>query len=431
MTKSTPSTTTQVNQNPLGQAQIPYLTNMWGQAAGLGGWNFDTNTVGPAVGQQYLDQLKNYASNQANVAQGPASNLVPGGMNFVNNALSGQAGNLLPGASQIGSLNSLGQRSQDTGAYFGDLLGKTAASAPGTVAPYTSALSGLGGSALSAANPALGGRYANAGMGIQGNPIYNSLMGMASGQYVDPSRNPALAGTIQAATQPLVNQYMTATAPQTASGFEAGGRYGSGAATNAQGQNQYALGGALANATSSIVNNAYNTGLQSMLGAGSALGSAYNTGVGNVTGALSNAGQLAQSGVTNAGNLYNMAGQLGLSGLNSMMSGLGAGAGAANAGYGTAASAYGAGGNIANAGTLNLGSLAQMAPELANYPTANLATAYNTGWAPIQNYAGVLGQPIGGNTISQTTTPYYQNTGSQILSGLTGIGQLAGAFASI
>jgi hypothetical protein len=504
-------TSTQTNTNPLGQAQMPFLTNMWGQAAGLGGWNFDTNTVGPAVGQQYLDQLKNYAQNQANVAQGPASNLVPGSMNFVNSALTGQAGGYLPAATQTQGLNNFANAAANAGTSYGDMLSQAASMAPGTVSPYQTGLMSLAGQyggltgagynsygglnqfgnqaanagqmtaaqlyglapqGMSSGYPSEQQLMANSGMAIGGNPAFSSgLMGLASGQYINPSTNPALAGTIQAATDPITKQFMTATAPLTDSGFEAGGRSGSGAQTNAQGQNQYALGQALQNATSNIVNNAYNTGLSTTLNAGNALGGLYNQGMANSSSAAAQAGQLGQAGVGLTGNLiqgggaalntgygtgisgygagasalnslggtglggassnYSMGGQLGLNALSSMMQGLNYGAGATNAGYGTGISGYGAGGNLANAGTLNLGSLAQMAPELANYPSANLAAAYNTGWAPIQNYAGVLGQPIGGNTISQTTQPYYQNTGSQILSGLTGGAQLIGALAAI
>jgi hypothetical protein len=300
-------------------------------------------------------------------------------------------------------------------------------------------------------------------MAIPGNPIYDSLRGMASGQYIDPSRNPALAGTIRAATDPLVAQYQTAVAPQTESPFEGAGRYGSGAWANARGQAQDALGRALGGATSSIVNNAYNTGLSSTLGAGQALGQAYNTGTSNITDALSRAGALGQAGVAQAGNLLQAGGGLDLSALQAMMQGLGAagqttnqgystagqllgqggqltqggqnaliqgltgGAGATNQGWSTAANAMGQAGGLANAGALNLGSIAQMSPELANWPTSQLAAGYNAGWLPVQNYAGILGPATSAG--SSSTTPYYSNTLGQVGSALTGaaaIGKLFG-----
>jgi hypothetical protein len=108
-----------------------------------------------------------------------------------------------------------------------------------------------------------------------------------------------------------------------------------------------------------------------------------------------------------------------------MLSGLNYGAGATNAGYGTGASAFAQGGNLANSGMLNLGGIAQMTPDLANYPMSQLSTAFNAPWAPIQNYAGLLGQPLTGNSTQTATQPYYQNTASNIISGALGIGQLA------
>jgi hypothetical protein len=46
-------------------------------------------------------------------------------------------------------------------------------------------------------------------------------------------------------------------------------------------------------------------------------------------------------------------------------------------------------------------------------------------WAPLQNYSSIIGSPIGGNTMTTQTQPYYSNTGQQILSGLTGAATLA------
>jgi len=576
MSKSTPSTSTTVQSNPLAQAQQPFLQGLWTGGAS----NAGVLPGSQPLGQDLLNQMIAYGQNQFTNTSGPASGTMPGALNYVQQILSGQYPQAnMPAGQQLGALGDIGQNAQAAGTSYGDQLARAAYGVPGAVAPYQQSLSdlatgarsaasnyagglagaaqqapgtvapavaglnslagqysplsgigyGLGGSlqgmgqgavgagqgalgalgglapaGMNVANPAVSGLYANAGMGIAGNPIFDSLRGMASGQYVDPRTNPALAGTIQAATQPLVNQYQTAIAPQLDSGFEAGGRYGSGAALNARGQAQYGLGQALSGATSNIVNNAYNTGLNSMLGAGQALGSAYNTGVGNVSNALSQAGGLGQAGVglagnllnqgygalnqaygtggqltgqagstignlvntglSGAGNLLNQGGQLGLSGLQALMSGLGAagnlsnqgyqtagnltnqagqlglggqnallsglaaGAGATNQGYGTAANAFGQAGNLANTGALNLGGIAQMSPDLANFPLSQLSAGYNAGWLPLQNFASLLGQPIGGNTSSTTTQQMSQNVGSQILSGITGLGSIAKLF---
>jgi hypothetical protein len=459
-----------------------------------------------AYGWPLLQNLQNYAQSNYNNTAGLGLGAVPAGLSFVNQALAGTLPqSQLPAGPQIGGLSGIAGGAVGAGQNYGGALSNAAYSAPGAVSPYQSALNSLAGQyggltgagygsygalnsfgnqaagagqatgnalfnlapqGMSAGYPSEQQLLANSGMAISGNPAFSSgLMGLASGQYINPSTNPALAGTIRSATQPLVSQYMTATAPQTASNFEGGGRYGSGAYTNAQGQNQYALGQALQGATSNIVNNAYNTGLQATLGAGSSLGNIFNSGLANSSQAAQAAGQLGQSGVNLTGNLiqgggsalntgygtagnlygagagalnslggtglsgassnYGTAGTLGLNALNSMLSGLNYGAGAANAGYGTGASALAQGGNLANSGMLNLGGIAQMTPDLANYPMSQLSTAYNAPWAPIQNYAGLLGQPLTGNSTQTSTQPYYQNTGSQVLSGLLGIAGLA------
>jgi hypothetical protein len=500
MSKSTPSTSTTVQSNPLGQLQGQFLGGMWQSANAMSGSGNPQN----AYGWPLLQGIQDYAQNNYNNTAGQALQSVPAGLNFVNNALTGNANPYLPANQQTQALGGIGQGAVDTGLGYGNALSNAAYGAPGSVSPYQSALAGLAGQyggltnagyntygamnslggmaggaapgalsqfgglsggALNVGNPSEQQLMANSGMAISGNPAYGSLGALASGALLNPNANPYLQGSIKTATDPIVKQYMTATAPQTSSAFEGSGRYGSGVAANAQGQNQYGLGQALQNASSNIVNNAYNTGLQTTLGAAGTLGNTYNTGMSNSNAALANAGQLGQSGYNLAGNLlgqgysqygnllgqagslysggagalnslggtglggasanYNNAGQLGLGGWNSLISGLSGAAGAANAGYGTGANAYAQGGNLANAGTLNMGGLAQMTPDLANYPMSQLSTAFNTAWAPLQNYASLLGQPIGGNTTTQQTTPYYSNTASNILGGALGIAQLA------
>lgn len=509
MSKSTPSTSTVQNINPLGLAQQPYYMNMLGAGAGLAGWN--GSGVGPAVGQDYLTAAQNYAYSQGNATQGATGNLVPSGAQFLNAALTGQGNQFLPSSSQIQSLSDVGQGAVNTGNYYGNQIQGLANYSPGAVAPYATGLTNLSGqyggltgagygsygalnsTANQAANagqmtaqqlyglapqgmtagyPSEQQLMANSGMAINSNPAFSSgLTGLASGAYINPSTNPALGGVLSSALTPLAKQFMTATAPQTDSNFESAGRYGSGAQTNAQGQNQYALGQAMSNAASGIVNNAYNQGLNTTLGAGSALGSIFNQGMANSTAAAQAGGTMAQGGVGltgnliqgggaalntgygTAGNIYgtganalnslggtglggaantlNLGGNMTLAGLQQAIGGNAAAAAAANAGYGTGTTAYGQGGNLANSGILNLGSLAQIAPSLANYPESQYATAFNTNWMPIQNFAGILGQPIGGNTVTDTTQNMSQNIGSQLLSGLTGAGALVSALRGI
>jgi hypothetical protein len=86
-----------------------------------------------------------------------------------------------------------------------------------------------------------------------------------NGQYLDPSTNPYLASTYNNAAKAVTDAYQTATAPQTASQFEMAGRYGSGAANQAQNQNQLALGRSLDSLASSIYGGNYQQERQNQL----------------------------------------------------------------------------------------------------------------------------------------------------------------------
>lgn len=503
MSKSTPSTTTTTQNvvNPVSNAQAPFLQDVWGNAQS----NYNNQT-----GVPYLQNLQGMAGQIANVANATNPYVLSNANTFSNAALSGSLPqSQLPGGPQIGGLSGIANGAVGTGqGYASGLTGIGNQYMP-TVAPYMSGLTnlasqygglsgagygsygalnntgnaaanagqmtaqslyGLAPQGMTSGYPSEAQLMANSGMAINSNPAFSSgLMGLASGQYINPSTNPALGGTISAALTPLANQFMTSTAPLTASNFEGAGRYGSGAETNAQGQNQYALGQAMQNAVSGIVNNAYNTGLSTTLNAGQALGGIYNTGMANSTQAAQGAGGLAQSGVGLTGNLiqgggsalntgYNTAGNLygaGASSLNSLagtgyggvgtsltgaanlgLAGLGgmgtqyaAGANAANAGYGTGASALNAGGTLANQGTLDLGTISQNAPALASAPLSELSAAFNAAYAPLQQYAALVGSPIASSyTANGTqTTPYYTNILSSLGAGLSGLGALGGS----
>jgi hypothetical protein len=393
-TTSSPSTTTTQQSNPLGQLQANYLQPGWDVAGRLaGGPGYDPSTT---AGQQYLDYIRGLTTQNYNAAGGLSTGTVPAALNFTNQALAGSLPqSQLPGGPQIGGLNNVASGAMGTGLQYGGAIANAANQAPGTVSPYAGALSGIGGMALN-------------------NPAFSSgLTGLASGKYIDPSTNPAMAGMLSQGNQALTDAYQTATAPQTASSFESAGRYGSGALGNAQQQNQIGLGRGLANLDTGIIGNAYTQGLNATNQAAATEGGLYNT------------------GISNAANAYNAGGGLSLSGLQQMMSGLGTAGQVANQGYGTAASAYGAGANAANSGMLNLGGLAQMAPSLANFPLSQASTAFNSMWAPLQNYSSIIGSPIGGNTMTTQTTPYYSNTTSDILGGALGAAKLAGAVAAI
>lgn len=86
-----------------------------------------------------------------------------------------------------------------------------------------------------------------------------------NGKYLDPSTNPYLTATYNAAATPVTNSYMTATAPQTSSAFSAAGRYGSGSYNNAVSQNQQNLGTTLNNLATNIYSGNYQNERQNQI----------------------------------------------------------------------------------------------------------------------------------------------------------------------
>jgi hypothetical protein len=427
------TTTTQVAQNPAANAQLPALQDLYGSA------DYSLQNAWQGFSGQNLGNLQTYAANQAANTAPLAGGVMPAALQqYLNQINQG-----IPSQAQANQLTANAGQAINQGLGFSQGLAGTANNALGQVPTWQNALAGLApgalggmsslaGQAATAGNPAEAGLYGNAGMALGGNPAYSSgLGGLASGAYINPSTNPAYAGMIQSATQPLINQYMTATAPQVGSEFEGAGRYGSGAATNAMGQAQYGLGQGLGNAISGITNNAYNTGLQATLGAGQALGNIYNQGVSNVTGALGTSGQLAQAGVQNAANIYNQgygtAGNLinqgasqGLGYLNAGLTGLGGAATAAQQGYGTANTALTGAGNMLNLGSGVLSGELGQAPSFAGYPASQYSQAFNTQMLPLSDVSSILGGAIGGTGTQTASQPYYSNTGANILGGISG-----------
>jgi len=466
------TTTTVQNQNPVANAQLPFLQDLWGSAVGLARQP-SPNTIGanqgyaqaqadttapiaanvmPTAIQQYIQQIQrgNPSQAQADLLTANAAGAVNQGLGF-SQALADRANNLWAegGAFQNLFANDANTANNVLQGYGTAATGALTGLAPGALG----GLSSLSGRALTAGSPAEGGLYGNAAAALANPALASGLTGLASGRYIDPSTNPAYAGMIKAATEPLINQYQTATAPQVASQFERGGRYGSGAATNAMGQAQYGLGQGLASAIAPITNNAYSTGINATLGAGQALGNIYNTGVGNITSALGTAGGLGQADVQNAGTLLNQgyntagnllnqgyttggnlaqagfntrnailanAGNIGLGYLNAGLTGLGAGANAAQSGYGTANTALTGAGNLLNLGSGALTNALGQAGGFGTYPESQYTAAYNAPWLPYSNLSGILGGAVGGTGTQTTTQPYYSNTAANVVSGLTG-----------
>jgi len=98
-------------------------------------------------------------------------------------------------------------------------------------------------------------------LGASNNLAQNTL----NGQYLNPSSNPYLQDTFNAASDAVTNAYQTATAPQTSSAMEAAGRYGSGAYGQMVNQNQKALGSTLNNLAANIYGGNYQNERQNQL----------------------------------------------------------------------------------------------------------------------------------------------------------------------
>jgi hypothetical protein len=75
---------------------------------------------------------------------------------------------------------------------------------------------------------------------------------------------------------------------------------------------------------------------------------------------------------------------------------------------------------LLNQGNIGLTNALAQAPSFAGFPEQQFQAAYNAPWLPLQNESGVLGSALGGTGTSQTSQPYYSNTGANILSGLGG-----------
>lgn len=189
---------------------------------------------------------------------------------------------------------------------------------------------------------------------LNANPGNSAFSQFANGSMMN---NPYETGALNAANNAITRSYQTATAPQTASAFEAAGRYGSGAYGNAVSQNQQDLATQLGNTDASLVNNMYQQNMGNMLAGAQGLSSNYNT-----------AAQQQLAGAMNAPNIVN--------------------------------SINGAATNLYNMG--------------GNQQSLNQAQI-NAPWQLLNNYSNLIQGQYGGQ--SSTTQPYYQN---QLAGGMGG-----------
>jgi hypothetical protein len=175
-------------------------------------------------------------------------------------------------------------------------MGTTQAVANGTNAGYSPAVNNAAGSYTT---NLLNGAYLNS------NPGNSAFSQFANGSMMN---NPYQTGALNAANDAITRAYQTATAPQTASAFEAAGRYGSGAYGNAVSQNQQDLTRQLGNVDASMLNNMYQQNMQNMLAGAQGLSQNYNTAAQQQLQGSYNAPNIVNSVNGATTNLYNMGG---------------------------------------------------------------------------------------------------------------------------
>lgn len=387
--------TTTTTVNPTSQAQLPYLTGAWNQAQNLAGSNPITYYPGQTLATYNPGVLQGYNA-LYNQAVGPMAGVGASGANAFNSAAGGGMG--IYNSPAYNAFNAAASGTYGDQGSLGNLTNSAAITgynALGTVSPYMSA--------------------------AMSNPATSMLANTASGAYLSPNSNPYLAGMFNAAAQPVINQYMTATAPQTDSAMEAAGRYGSGALANAQSVNEQNLGTTLGNMASNIYGNNYENALGITANAQNALGNlSLNQALG--------AGGLANAATNAATNAYGTAGSIGSGLLNSELqgaSGLESGyeAGNQNAlrallmepqvqqGLATPSETE----TQAGAGVTSMGQ--SLINDAMNRFYGTQLAPYQT----LQTELSEFGQPVLGS--SATTSPYFQNQGANALGmGLGGLG---------
>ena len=119
----------------------------------------------------------------------------------------------------------------------------------------------------------------------------NSITNFANGNMMN---NPWLSQMADAADNSITRNYQNVVSPGISSGFEANGRYGSGAMANAQSQAQQDLAHQLGYTNANIYGNAYQQGLNNMLQA-SSLAPSFNASQLSNIGALNSAGNQVQA----------------------------------------------------------------------------------------------------------------------------------------
>ncbi len=405
-----------------------------------------------------LGEIQNNALNENNNI---ASGFYLNNINNSNNALSGVMNAPSTGASQaMGTLNDLSTNNPE-GGYVNQLSniewtpGGNALNEISSGSMNDGAVNALTNNAFGATTP--DSMLADLATDNLNNAAMNSLTSAANGAYLS-NENPYLAQQYQAAANPLIQAYQSATAPQTDSAFELAGRFGSGANLNANSVNETNLGNSLANLGSSLYGNAYNNALNTTVNAASSLGNiesgagsslaglesgaasslggietnAGNSLMGNTITGLTNAGNLENSAMntmgtaaTNLGNIANNAASTQANAANDWLSGysgmLNTVNNAENNTTNLTAMPFNDLSISAGANTAAAANEQSILNDAINHYYGNEMEPYTT----LDQAASVIGGAIPG--LSSTTEPYYSNGAAQDIGlGLSGIGALGG-----
>jgi hypothetical protein len=233
-------------------------------------------------------------------------------------------------------------------------------------------------------------------MGVPSGTAGQSLGATASGAFLNS--NPYTSDMVMAATDPLVRQYQTATAPTTDSRMNQYNRYGSGASANATSVNEQNLAKGIGDISSNLYGTQFSNERNLMNQAAAALGGLQNT-------------------------AYGTAGQLGVSGTNAQTSAATSALDAWNKLLGGQQAAINSTPGLSNMFTndysaaINSGNQQQQLDQAAlNDQIARYYGVQSAKWQGPQQAAAIFGTPIIGS--SATQQPYFSPSPfSQILGG--------------
>lgn len=169
--------------------------------------------------------------------------------------------------STIPKLNAQQQAAQKSLLAAGKTVGNVGAYGVGQLA-------GTGSSASKLAQSGLGSILADYNQGNKTRDMFTS------GKLLDVNSNPALKGAITAATRPIMQNLTRSALPQVRSDFIGGNSFGSSRQGIAEGLAMGGAADAMKDATTGVVNNAYNQGLGATLSALNAQTGAASAGVG-------------------------------------------------------------------------------------------------------------------------------------------------------